>query len=193
MSDEQHHGAPAASEEDERLLLELRAVVNHADPVPRAVIDAAIASFTWRTIDAELARIVFDSAVDHEALAVVRGGAEPRLLTFEAPGLSVDVEVAPAGPRRRMVGQLIPPQRARIEVRHADGTLTVDADQLGRFHAAEVSAGLVSLRCHLLAPTATVVRAGTGEPEPGVAGAGVARVGAAEAAPATVVTDWITL
>jgi hypothetical protein len=188
MSDEQHHSAPAASEEDERLLLELRAIVNHGDPVPRAVIDAAIASFTWRTIEAELARIVFDSAVDQEVLAVVRGGAEPRLLTFEAPGLSVEVEVAPVGPRRRLVGQLIPPQPARIEVRHADGTLTVTADRLGRFHAAEVSAGLVSLRCHLSAPTATVVR--PGEPDPALADAGA---GAVAAVPATVVTDWITL
>jgi len=177
MSDEQHHSAPAASDEHERLLLELRAIVNQADPVPRAVIDAAIACFTWRTIDAELARIVFDSSVDQEALTAVRGGAESRLLTFEAPGLSVEVEVASVGPRRRLVGQLIPPQPARIEVRHAEGTLGVEADPLGRFHIAEVSTGLVSLRCHLSAPTA-VVR--TGEPQPGTA-------------PATVITDWIAL
>ncbi len=170
MSDEQHHSAPAASEEQDRLLLELRAVASRVDPVPAAVIEAAVASFTWRTIDAELARIVFDSTVDHEALAVVRGAAEPRLLTFEAPGLSVEVEVAAIGPRRRLVGQLIPPQRARIEVRHAGGTVTVDADELGRFHAAEVSAGLVSLRCDLSGLTAE-----------------------ASPAAATVVTDWIPL
>ena len=40
----------------------LRSVIDRADPVPPAVIAAAKASFTWRTIDSELAELVADSA-----------------------------------------------------------------------------------------------------------------------------------
>jgi hypothetical protein len=134
--------------EDEGLLQELRAAARQFDPPPNSVLEAARASLTWRTIDAELAALEFDSAVDVAATAV-RSGEGPRLLTFAAPGLSIDVEVSPIGPRRRLVGQLVPAQPARIDVRHAGGVTTVQADQLGRFGADAISAGPVSLRCHL--------------------------------------------
>jgi hypothetical protein len=134
--------------EDEDLLRELRAAAGRFDPPPESVLEAARASFTWRTIDAELAALEFDSAVDLAATAV-RGGEGPRLLTFAAPGLSIEVEVSPVGSRRQLVGQLVPAQPARIDVRHAGGVTTVRADQLGRFDTDAISAGPVSLRCHL--------------------------------------------
>jgi hypothetical protein len=134
--------------EDEGLLQELRAAARRLDPPPASVLEAARASLTWRTIDAELAALEFDSAVDVAATAV-RSGEGPRLLTFSAPGLSIEVEVSPIGPRRQLVGQLVPAQPARIDVRHAGGVTTVQADQLGRFGVDAVSAGPVSLRCHL--------------------------------------------
>jgi hypothetical protein len=134
--------------EDEGLLRELRAAARRLDPPPASVLEAARASLTWRTIDAELAALEFDSAVDVAATAV-RSGEGPRLLTFSAPGLSIEVEVSPIGPRRQLVGQLVPAQPARIDVRHAGGVTTVKADQLGRFGVDAVSAGPVSLRCHL--------------------------------------------
>jgi hypothetical protein len=133
--------------EDEGLLQELRAAVRRFDPPPDSVLEVARASLTWRTIDAELAALEFDSAVDVAATAV-RSSEGPRLLTFAAPGLSIEVEVSPIGPRRQLVGQLVPAQAARIDVRHAGGVTTVRADQLGRFGADAISAGPVSLRCH---------------------------------------------
>jgi hypothetical protein len=133
---------------DEALLEELRDAAHRFDPPPPAVLEAARASLTWRTIDAELAALEFDSAVD-QAAAAVRSGEGPRLLTFSAPGLNIEVEVSPLGPRRQLVGQLVPAQAARIDVRHAGGVTTVQADQLGRFGVDAVSAGPVSLRCHL--------------------------------------------
>ena len=78
------------------LMAEVRAVLENADPVPPAVLAAAKGTFTWRTIDSELAELVADSA-DSLAGAVgagVRGETAPRLLTFEAAGLVVEVEVA---------------------------------------------------------------------------------------------------
>jgi hypothetical protein len=148
MSRDTNEAAELLGPEDEGLLQELRAAVRRFDPPPDQVLEAARASLTWRTIDAELAALEFDSAVDLAATAV-RSSEGPRLLTFAAPGLSIEVEVSPIGPRRQLVGQLVPAQAARIDVRHAGGVTTVRADQLGRFGADAISAGPVSLRCHL--------------------------------------------
>ncbi|TNM38592.1 hypothetical protein FHP29_15280 [Nocardioides albidus] len=55
---------------------------------------AARAAFTWRSVDAELAELLHDSAL--EAGAAVRsgpGGAEPRTLSFGHSGLTLEIEV----------------------------------------------------------------------------------------------------
>ena len=67
---------------------ELRAIFSHVDPVPPLLDDAARAAFTWRTVDAELAELMRDSAdASEEAGALVRGGGGPRQLSFESPRL----------------------------------------------------------------------------------------------------------
>ena len=135
--------------EDERtsaFLADIRAVLDEADPVPAHVVAAAKASYTWRTIDAELAELADDSAL--APTAGIRGQGGPRLLTFEAPTVTVVVEVTDVGDRRRILGQLVGPQQARVDVRHADGTETVPADEVGRFSVDAVPAGPVSFVCH---------------------------------------------
>jgi len=139
------------ADEDASLLEELQTVMRQVDPVPARVREAAKASFTWRTVDAELAELAFDSLVDQE-LATVRGTAEPRMLTFTAPGLTVEVEVAAIGARRRLIGQLMPPGAAEVKVHHPGGTVTVEADELGRFAAPELEAGPVRLQCRVRRP-----------------------------------------
>lgn len=57
------------------------------------------------------------------------------------------MEALEVGDRRRVVGQLVPPQRGRIDVRHRRGTLSVTADEVGRFVAHDVVPGPVSLHC----------------------------------------------
>ena len=52
-----------------------------AIPFP-SVLAAARGSFTWRTIDAELAELAYDSALDTERLTAVRSADTARLLTF---------------------------------------------------------------------------------------------------------------
>ena len=122
------------------------ALAARMDPVPAAVLEAARSSFTWRTIDAELAEIAFDSVVE-QPLAGVRGPVTgPRLLTFEAPGLVVELEVTEVAERRRLVGQLVPTGSADVDVRHGDGTTTATADDMGRFAVDEVPGGPVSVR-----------------------------------------------
>ena len=67
---------------------ELRAIFAHLDPVPPLLDDAARAAFSWRTVDAELAELMRDSAdAEEEAGALVRGGGGPRQLSFESPRL----------------------------------------------------------------------------------------------------------
>lgn len=143
MSDDRRD--PGAA--DDLLLDALRVVVEQADPVPGEVVDAARATFTWRTIDAELAELAYDSLLDDDRLAGVRGDAAPRTLTFEGPSLIVELEVADDGGLRRLLGQLVPPGPAQVEVRHAGGLLRVPADEVGRFAASGVAPGPVSLRC----------------------------------------------
>ncbi len=156
----------SGGDEYERLWQELGVVIAHASPVPPEVIQGGRDSFTWRTIDAELAALAHDSDADDPAGALVRAADTPRMLTFEAPGLTVEVEVVVVGSRRRLIGQLDPPQRASVTVRrHQGSSVTVEADALGRFRTEDLPAGLSSLRCHL---------AGTEEA-------------------ASVVTDWVTL
>jgi hypothetical protein len=131
------------------LLAGVRAVFDEIDPVPANVIAAAKASYAWRTIDAELAELA--ELADDSALAPtagIRGLGGPRLLTFEASTVTVVVEVTEIGEHRRILGQLVDPQQARIEVRHTGGTMTVPADDLGRFSVEGVLAGPVSFVCH---------------------------------------------
>ncbi|HEY5201436.1 MAG TPA: hypothetical protein VIJ31_11060 [Acidothermaceae bacterium] len=120
----------------------LRNVIDHADPVPQAVVDAARATYTWRTIDAELAELTADSAM---ATAGVRSASAPRLLTFEGAGVEVEVEVAHTGSTRHLSGQLVPMGPAQITVRWSNGSHETTADDLGRFAVDRVPAGSVSL------------------------------------------------
>jgi hypothetical protein len=151
--------------DDTELEQQLRRVAERVDPVPPAALRAALGAFAWRTVDAELAELVFDSLVDHDKMALVRGADEGRILSFETGDLTIEVEVTGAGPARRLIGQLVPAQRANIDVRHGGGETSVGADELGRFTVAPVSAGPISLRC-------------------GTAG---------EAGDRVVVTDWVSI
>lgn len=139
--------------DDERLLAELRAALDGLDPIPDRVRDAARDAFAWRTIDAELAALSYDSLLDDKELAGVRSGTDAaRMLTFEAEDLTVEIEVE----RGRLIGQLVPPQRGDVEVRHATGSMTVQADEVGRFVAEPVPRGPFSLRCRTASATAIV-------------------------------------
>ena len=136
------------TDHDDELLAHLQDA-GRLDPVPAEAVAAARAAFLWRTIDAELGQLTYDSSDDDKLLAGVRStvSGSARLLTFESPTLTVEVEAVAVGERRRLIGQLVPPQTGLIEVRHSGGSVTVEADQLGRFTAENLSAGPISLRC----------------------------------------------
>ena len=131
---------------------ELRAIVSHMDPVPQLLDDAARGAFTWRTVDAELAELMRDSAdAEEEAGALVRGGGGLRQLSFESPRLGIELEVVATGPRvRRLDGQLLPPASATVTIeRPGEDGLSVQADELGRFSLDGLRAGVVRLHVAL--------------------------------------------
>jgi hypothetical protein len=140
--------APETPGEHDPLWRQLGAVIAGADPIPPEILQAARESFAWRTIDAELAALAYDSVVDRPMSDVVRGSQGPRMLTFEAPDLTVEIQVTTVGARRRLSGQLTPPQPARLTVQHPRSTTVIEADELGRFMADDLPAGPSSLRCH---------------------------------------------
>jgi hypothetical protein len=133
---------------DRELLAQLREMLDETDPVPAFLVDAARETYTWRTIDAELAELTTDSLIEG---AAVRSSRAPRLLTFTAEAATLVVEVAEhvrgASLGRRLLGQILSPRPAEVDIRHADGTLSVTADEFGRFRAEAVPPGPISLAC----------------------------------------------
>jgi hypothetical protein len=129
---------------ESRLLELLRRGLESTDPVPTDVTEFAMAALTWRTIDAELAEVAFDSASE-DTPSGVRGPGAERMLSFETATLSIDIEYRSS--TRRVVGQVAPPQPATVELHHSKGTVTTVADDLGRFSFDDVEPGPVSIVC----------------------------------------------
>ena len=134
---------------DEEMMDELRSVLRRADPIPPEVTDSAKGALGWRRIDAELAELLADSALETESAALTRsGGGSGRWLTFRAGELAIDVEVEADDATRTLLGQLAPPAlSAIVEVHAADGSVSarVEADSLGRFRFALGAGGRVRL------------------------------------------------
>jgi hypothetical protein len=139
---------------DSRLLARLGAMFDETDPVPEVVIGGARLALGWRDPDARLARLV---EAEQLVGTPVRAHGDHQLHTFDAPGLSIVVEVTEVGSGRRLVGQVDPPVTTHVAVRCGGvenvfasvGLLQVPTDPLGRFTAESVPAGPLSLRCIL--------------------------------------------
>jgi hypothetical protein len=56
----------------------------------------------------------------------------------------LELEVSATG---HLVGQVVPPQTAVVELRHRSGTMPVETDGLGCFQVARLPEGPVSFRC----------------------------------------------
>jgi hypothetical protein len=106
------------------------------DLVPDRVVAAAKASLTWRTIDAELAELAFDS-LDEAALAGVRGATTAqRSLSFTTSDVAIDAEVADLpGGRRHLTGIAVvgDAEEVRLGLEQPGGTVAIERDDLGRF------------------------------------------------------------
>jgi hypothetical protein len=150
-----HDPPPSVADDaDAALAAELADLLQRRNRAPHHVVDMAKGLFSWRNVDAELADLVHDSVLDEPA--PVRASGQPRILSFEAGHLTVDVELDASPLARRMQGQLVPAMAARLELRGVGASVTGLADELGRFVLPlPIASERMSLRCTL--PDGTVV------------------------------------
>ena len=130
------------SEQDDRLFDDLRTALREAGPPSPAMTAGAEAAFSWRTVDAELAALTYDSVAAEGAL--VRETTAPRFLVFEGGQLSVELEHTDDG----LVGQLLPPVGGEVTLLGPATELArEDVDELGCFRFSGSVSGLVRLSC----------------------------------------------
>ncbi|MET9835386.1 hypothetical protein ABZ078_40290 [Streptomyces sp. NPDC006385] len=120
---------------------ELRQAAAILDPVPAHLRQLAVEAFALHDLDARIAEVTFDSVVD---AIPVRGATDtPRMLTFRAGEVTIDVELTAQG----LMGQVLPPRQARIEVLGGPQTaVPLDADAMGRFTGDAPASGPFALR-----------------------------------------------
>ena len=130
-------------EDDNDLLALLEEALAAEGDVPPDFIAAGKAAFAWRTIDAELAALVYDS--DREpALTRNQTTADLRALTFASAHVTIELELTGVG----LIGQLVPPSTAEIDVQTAAGvTSSVTTDELGCFTIRVIPHEPFRLRC----------------------------------------------
>jgi hypothetical protein len=132
---------------DDKLLTQLGAVLRTVDPVPWQVTMAARSAIAWRTIDAELAALLEDSAIDHHLVGTRGSDSGWRALTFESPnGVTIEVEVVLDGGGRTILGQVVPGASTDVTVRLGTREVAASSDELGRFRLEDIPAGPISLR-----------------------------------------------
>jgi hypothetical protein len=99
--------------DDDQLLELLRDAMSTTREMPSAFVDVGKAAYAWRTIDAELAALTYDSAWDAEELALTRAeSAMLRTLTFSSDALTIELELTP----HEVLGQISPPQGGTIRL-----------------------------------------------------------------------------
>lgn len=129
-------------DDDEQLVADLRAAVEHAGAPSEQMIAAAEAAYSWRTIDAELAALSEDSFADGAVLAHA-AAAPVRTMVFAASRLSVEISVSD----QQLAGQLAPAMAGSVTVSGPAGELgraTIDDD--GHFALPRPGHGPVRLR-----------------------------------------------
>ncbi|MFY1702050.1 hypothetical protein ACN28G_09980 [Micromonospora sp. WMMA1923] len=133
---------PAA---DDALLAELGAALLDSGPVSEEFLNTALAAFSWRAVDAELAlaELIFDSACDRESAGLLRSGGTDRTLTFRSGEVVIEIEVTATG----IVGQLSPIGLGRVSARTTAGRYeNVPTDSMGYFSMDSLPAGPVQFR-----------------------------------------------
>lgn len=97
------------SRNDDGFEARLRDVTTEADPVPEHVVADAKALFVLRDLDAELAELVADSAVDEQAVLTRALVSDVRMLSFACGDVTVelDVDSDPVGGRVSLHGAAV--------------------------------------------------------------------------------------
>lgn len=128
---------------DELLLDRLRRIAAEVDGVPDLVGESARAALTTRRIDAELAELVLDSAAGPSA--VRSGDEQPRVLAFEVPAVSIEIQLH-EGPGARSIRGLVAGPATEVAVQTAAGHRVTVLDPEGWFAVPDLPPGAFRLR-----------------------------------------------
>jgi hypothetical protein len=91
----------------------------------------------------ELASLDYDSLVDDDALLVRASDQRWRSASFSFGDVTLDIEIL--DDERTVVGLLLPPEPAEVEIRQFDANYVVTTDESGRFSCV-IAPGPVQLR-----------------------------------------------
>jgi hypothetical protein len=133
--------------DDDELLTALRGAVRGAAAVPREFVEAGKAAYAWHSIDADLAALTYDSALDQREMTATRAEQAPlRALTFASEAVTIELEVADGA----ICGQVVPPRPGEVEVRPLNGQpVTAAIDDVGYFVLRPIPPGTFRLWCRL--------------------------------------------
>jgi hypothetical protein len=132
--------------DDEHLLASLTAAMREAEEVPPRFVEVGKAAFAWHNIDAELARLTYDSSeAEAEPAGAMRAqDASLRALTYATAELSIEIEITPDA----VLGQVLPPQPGLATTYLASGPAAEAAvDEMGFFAIRPVPHSAFRLRC----------------------------------------------
>ena len=132
----------STSREDDQLLAQLQAGLSQSDSVPSDVTEFAIAAFSWRNIDAELAELDFDS-IEEDLPAGVRSSTTARMISFQVGKWMLDVEFDETS--GRLMGHISPEAQYTVELHTAGALFAVESDEVGRFSADGIVRGPLSM------------------------------------------------
>jgi hypothetical protein len=136
------------TDRDDALLGELRSLLARTDAVPAEVTEFANAALGWRRLDAELAELLADSALEGGP-ALTRADGDARWLTFRTEEMTIDVQATTADGTHTLLGRIDPPLAATtVEVQGGDGetVASTTADDAGRFKLVLDRGGRIRLR-----------------------------------------------
>jgi hypothetical protein len=139
-------GSVPESWDDEQLLAALKESLRATRAVPPEFVEAGQSAYAWRNIDAELARLTYDSTRDTERTPSLRSEtASIRALTFTSTHVIIELEVS----GESLLGQVIPAREGTVEIQTRAGAVaTVPVDKLGWFPIHPIPASPFRLRYH---------------------------------------------
>jgi hypothetical protein len=135
-----------AEPDDDAVLDELDRALRAQAEVPPEVLAAAKSIFTWRTVNAELAALSYDSETHGEPAGVRGASRTVRSLSFAAGDSTVELDVTADA----MTGLVLPPLPGRVTVEQPGGDgPSVEVDEFGGFSVRPCPSGRFRLRCEL--------------------------------------------
>lgn len=131
-----------SSNADEVLLAALRGALTADLTPPPAVLAAAKQTWTWRTIDTELAAVPGDRADGMlRLIGDEPAGAGRRKLVFEAPGLVLHLHLHTSREGVWLGGRVEPFRPGEVVVDHPGGWWQAAVDEAGRFAVGPLPGG----------------------------------------------------